>query len=295
MGEGDKKGIKYLIFGAVSEDKLDIYYGFPLLPDSKMPAYLKGAISTESKPAPDRLHYYFDYLGTKDSSIAQDALREFTRENRKDIIAAAKKFPADRILKALEDRNIPPALLNVYGSLLGYIGDPKHAGVLKKILADPENLSTSGMESVLEGYVLLAPEAGWRYLRDLLGNTNEPFLTRYAGLRAVRLLWEFNPDLVGKDKLVTELTMLLDQPDIADLAIEDLRHWKRWEPLEKILALYSKKSHHIAIIKRVIIRYSICAAAEHKEAEAFVAERVKDEPEMVADCQELLALEAAGK
>ena len=60
---------------------------------------------------------------------------------------------------------------------------------------------------------------------------------RYAGLRTIRFCWETRPDLVSKKDLVAGLYQLLDQSDVADFAIEDLRKWKVWEATDRVLDL----------------------------------------------------------
>ena len=49
---------------------------------------------------------------------------------------------------------------------------------------------------------------------------------------------------------------LLDQGDIADLAIEDLRKWKAVEALDQVLALNGRPSHNIPIVHRAFFRRS---------------------------------------
>ena len=64
-----------------------------------------------------------------------------------------------------------------------------------------------------------------------------------------------------------------EQSDIADLAIEDLRKWSRWEVAERILALSGKKSHDIPIVRRSILRYAL--SCPNQKAMAFVEEQRK--------------------
>ena len=50
---------------------------------------------------------------------------------------------------------------------------------------------------------------------------------------------------------------MLRQGELADLAVEDLRKWGRWETADKVLALYGKPSHNIPIVRRTILRYAL--------------------------------------
>jgi len=105
----------------------------------------------------------------------------------------------------------------------------------------------------------------------------------------VRFFWDSRPDLVDKKKLVEGVSEILDQSDIADLAIEDLRKWGRWEICDRILALQNKKSHDVPIIRRAILRFAL--SCPDKKAAAFVEQSRKRDPEMVKDTEELLKLE----
>jgi hypothetical protein len=83
--------------------------------------------------------------------------------------------------------------------------------------------------------------------------------------------------------------VLLDQPDVADLAIEDLRKWQVWDLADRILALKDKEPHNIPIIKRSILRYALECPKE--SAKAFVDARRKADPDAVQSSEELLKLE----
>src|SRR5207248_1077890 len=96
--------------------------------------------------------------------------------------------------------------------------------------------------------------------------------------------------LVNQTDLIAGVCLLLQQPDIADLAIEDLRKWQVWGLCDRILGLKDKESHNIPIIKRSILRYALQCPKD--EAKSFVAERRKQDPDTVQSSEELLKLEA---
>jgi hypothetical protein len=129
------------------------------------------------------------------------------------------------------------------------------------------------------------------YVKDLLKDGKKEFTLRYKALLALRFFWDYRTDLASKDEIVKSITPLLDQSDISDLAIEDLRKWNRWELSDRILDLFGKKSHDIPIVKRSIIRYALsCPAPRAKE---FIESRRKADPETIKDTEELLKLENA--
>src|SRR5262249_23699754 len=145
----------------------------------------------------------------------------------------------------------------LYASMIGHCGNDKHAELLRKMLDDPLKRVGSGVDGMLAGYAMLKPKEGIAYVQSLLSDSKKEFMLRYATLRAVRFFWDFRPDIADKKELVASVCLLLDQGDIADLAIEDLRKWSRWELNDRILELYGKKSHDVPIIRRAIIRYAL--------------------------------------
>src|SRR5262249_7891137 len=136
---------------------------------------------------------------------------------------------------------------------------------------------------------------GWQYVRDIFKDSSKEFLLRYAALRCARFFWDFRPDSLQKKDLVDAVAQLIDQEDIADLAIEDLRKWKRWELTDKILELFHKKSHYIPIIRRSILRFALNAPKDNTKACDFVDAQKKKDPEWVKDVDELLQLELETK
>ena len=109
-------------------------------------------------------------------------------------------------------------------------------------------------------------------------------------------------DLISHKDVVSAVALLLDQSDIADLAIEDLRKWGCWGMTDQVLGLYGKKSHDVPIIRRSILRFALSAHGinadgsankdqPNPKAQAFVAELRKKDPEMVESAEELLKIE----
>jgi hypothetical protein len=281
--------VKFLVFCDVFKGKIDPYRGVPVPADSDMVKYIQGALDVKDKSISARLHYYFEYLDNKDTEISNDAYKEFGNADYKDYRDMAKDLPADKIAHWLDDANTPAFRHGLYASMLGHCGTAKHAELLRKMLDDPQKRVSTGADGILAGYAMLQPKAGWEYIESMLKDPSKEFMLRYAALRAVRFFWDSRPDVVDKTKLVQGICQLLDQSDIADLAIEDLRKWGRWEVCDRILDLQNKKSHDIPIIRRSILRFALSCPGN--KAIAFVEQCRKRDPEMVKDTEELLKLE----
>jgi hypothetical protein len=283
---------KYLVFCDVFKDKLDPYLGMPVDPDSRIAEYLKGALAVREKDATTRLAYFFKYLDNPDINLSDDAFQEFANVDYKDFRPLAEKLDPDVIVKWLQDLNTPVSRFGLYGSMLGHCGQKRHAAILREMLDDPAKRFSTGIDGMLAGYVLLQPKEGWDYLRGILADGQRDFLLRYAGLRAARFFWEYRSDVVPGEEVIKALALMLPQDDIADLVIEDLRKWKRWELTENVLALFEKKTHDAPIIRRAILRFALQAPADrYPRAAAFVAAQRRRDAEWVKDVEELLQLE----
>jgi hypothetical protein len=284
---------KFLIFCDVFKGKIDPYRGVPTEPSSAIAKYLKGAMELKGKDVSARLRYFFPYLDNADAEVSNDAYKEFAKADYKDYHGMAKDLPADKIAGWLQDAKTPAFRFGLYASMLGHCGGDKHAELLRKLLDDPAHRLNSGVDGMLAGYAMLKPKEGWTYTRDILKDPSKEFMIRYAALRAARFFHDSRPDVVDSKQVVEGVRQLLDQSDIADLAIEDLRRWGRWEVCEQVLGLYGKKSHDVPIVRRAILRFALSCPPDMKAPAAFVAELRKKDPDMVKDAEELLKLETA--
>jgi len=285
---------KYLVFCEIYKGELDPYRGEAVPTDSKIAEYLKGAIELKDKDMPTRLKYFFKHFDSPDWSIAGDAFQEFSNAEYKDVHAAAAKMNPDQVLKMLKDPNTSIARYGLLGLILGHCGKQEpHGKALKQFIDDPKVKQATGLDGLLAGYILLDPKDGLAYVAGLIKDTKEDFLVRYAALRSMRFFWEYREDVLKKSAIVDTIKPLLEQPDIVDLAVEDLRKWQQWELAPKVVELFDRPSHDVSIIQRSIIKYALCAPAENKECAAFLTRMRADEKqaERVRDLEQLLELE----
>ncbi|MBX7103400.1 MAG: hypothetical protein K1X57_04935 [Gemmataceae bacterium] len=252
-----KQPMKFLIFGDVYKGELDAYRGTPFKPDSKIATYLQGALALKDKSAGERLRYYFDFLDDSDVEIAQDAYTEFGNVEYKDFRPVAEKFPAEKVVAWLNNSASPVSRLGLYGSILGHCGKPEHAATLRAVLSDPERMFTGGVDGVFAGLTILDPKGGWETLEKALLDKSKEYLYRYAALRACRFIWEFRPDVVPRSTVTATVAKMLDQVDLADIVIEDLRKWGYWEVASQIIELPTKSSHDTVLIRRAVLRYAL--------------------------------------
>ncbi len=139
---------------------------------------------------------------------------------------------------------------------------------------------------------MLDPKAGWEYLLSIVGDEKKDFSIRYAGLRTVRFFFESRPDLIPKTQVIAAMQLLMDQSDLADLPIEDMRKWKQWDLAPVILGYAAKESHNtIPIVNRAVLKFALSAAqADPKNTAAveFVEKARAKDPKKVEFMESLL-------
>jgi hypothetical protein len=278
---------RFLVFCDVYNNKLDPFHGVPCKSATAV-AYLKGAMALDGKDRTQVLLYYFRYLEDADKELAADAFLELAKANDKEIGQVAGKLSAEKLRGWVKDAQTAPNRLGLYAFLLGACGGEPDATLLRGLLENPNDQTTSALDGILGGYIQLRPHEGWDLALSLLGNDQKPFPVRFAVLRTLRFYHGWKPEET-REPVLKGLGVAVAAGDLADLAVEDLRRWQLWDLTAQVLALYGQKSHSAPIMRRAIVRYALCCPKP--EAAAFVAERRKAEPDLVKDVEESLQFE----
>ena len=260
----DGKDQKFLVFFNVFNGQLDPYRGEAVPADSKLPDYIKGAIEVKAKDAQTRMKFFFEYLESPDLVISTDAFSEFANADYKDVRALAEKLDPAVIMKWLRDPNTRAARFGLYGLLLGHCGKASDAKAVRELLNDATRSYSSGLDGVVAGYIMLDQKAGWEYLMGLIKDAKQEFSVRYAALKTARFFWEYRPDVIGNKQVLEAMHALMEQPDLADLPIEDLRKWKCWGETERVLGYAGKESHNtIPIVSRAVLKFALDLSLIH--------------------------------
>ena len=284
-----KGSVDYLVFAEVIDGRIDPYRGMPV--DSKaFVQYLAGAVKQKNAKAKDRLGYFFKYLGDPDINISGDAYKEFAAAPYKDVLTAAKSYDPVLLAAWLQDKKTPSYRVGLYGLLLGAVGEAPYAEVLRHIIDNDDSRPLTGVDGLMGGYCVLDPKKGPDYVLGVLGDPKRDFNFRYSALRTVRFILGEMPDLDRK-KVFAGMAKAIHIPDISDLIIDELRKNQQWGPLDEILALYGAKKYDLQVIRRAIVRYALkCPDAT---ANRFIADRREENPQFVADVEEILKFEEA--
>jgi hypothetical protein len=285
------KDTRVLVFCDFYQGKIDPYRCLGVRADSPIANYLKGALAVKDKDTATRLRYFLNYLEDKDPEVSGDAYNEFGLADYKEFRPVAEKAPADVVAKWITDPNTAPIRLGLYGSILGHCGKPEHAPLLRRMLEESQGRSASGIDGLLAGYIMLDPKGGWAYLQSILNDEKRDFLLRYAVLRTARFFRDYRPDVIKPDAVADAVAALLDQKDIADMAVEELRKWGEWRYGDRIFAMFSRPGFQERIIRRAILRYALSCPPGDARAAEFIAARKKEDAQWVDEVAELLRYE----
>jgi hypothetical protein len=286
---------KLIVFCDVINDQADTYL-YLTTKDGALVKYLKEAIKLDENDIPKRLRFYFDYLDHFDTEISGDAYKEYAKADYPDVVKMIKQHGdagmRTRLRDWFKDPNTPLFRYGLIGLMLGLCGDKSDGEVFLGLLNDPDKSMASGVDGILAGYILVDKENGWKYTKQLVMNAANDFSKRYAGLRAIRFLVETHHGHITQEELLSTVAILLEQGDIVDLAIEDLRKWKQWQFTDKIMGVRHKESHLAPIVQRTVLKYALaCPQDKYPSARQFVEEMKKTQPEKVKDALEILELE----
>ena len=289
VSEEKRKASRILVFCDVFKGKLDPYRGIAVEEKNNVDKYVTGVLKVSDKPMADRLAFYFKYLDHPEPIVSTDAFNEFAFADYGDYKDMAAKLPGDRIYGWLKE-GPQPYRYGLYASMLGHCStNPKRDATLLRSLVENNQNVTSGLDGILAAVVMIQPKKGWEYLQGILNDPDKKFTRRYSALRAVRFLYDYRPDVISKKELLAAVGKLIQQGDIADLAIEDLRKRKAWDRTDEVLVLMEKKTHQLSVVRRSIIRFAL--SSPKASAKKFIAVQRKKDSELVEDVEELLKLE----
>ena len=214
----------------------------------------------------DRRKIFVPYLCHPESVIAEDAITEISARSFHGVHSLIQDLPHKRVIEAFSSSKTDQRWLGHYGLLLGMFGRAEDADLLEKKIVELDSDFRLGIEGVVAGYLLIRGEEGLEVIEEskmrLRTGTNSkgeedplPFSETYAAMEAIRFLWTYEPHQIPRERLRESMRLLLDRPELADLAINDLTKMKDWASQERIIAMFDEERFDIPAIKRAIVRY----------------------------------------
>src|SRR5262245_54795152 len=289
----DGKGpTRFMVLGKVVDGKPEVTAGLLLNPAAVR--YLKSALAYDPRDPVAALLFFARHIDSTDADVASDAYRELRYAAPDHLVRAAKCMEPGRLRKLVADRKTPPERVSLFAYLLGICGGERDAEIILRVIVrklygeDRYNL-----DGLYAGYIRLRPREGWELVSEVLYDTKRSFSERYAAFNAITSLGKYQPDVVDRDKLAASLARVAEDDHLADLAVEELRKWGRWETADSVLALYDRKSHDIPIVRRAILRFAIShPTGINRKVDEFVREARRQDPELADSVSDMLWYEA---
>jgi hypothetical protein len=280
---------KFIVFCDVLNGKLDTSSGraanSPALLD-----YLDGTKPLQGKDHTQALLYFFRFLDHEDSEIAADAYMEFARSTDQEIGAVAKHLAPAPLRKLLQNPTTSQERLGMFAFLLGACGGQQDAEFLKKLIEQTADRRVSNaLDGLLAGYIQLRPRRGWDLAATILADPRRQFNERYSVVLTLRFYHSWKP-AESRPEILRALSGMLEDGEIADVAIEDLRQWQMWDLTPRILGQYGKQSHAAPITRRAILRYALSCPPTDQTRPFLEAARMQD-PAVVRDLEENLDIQ----
>jgi len=275
---------RYVVFCDLLKDRLDPYRGELVKSDAFL-TYMRGTVAIDAKDTVAVLRHAAKFLDSEDESVSFDAFLEFAKANDREVGAAAKSLDPAKLRKLLADPKTPEERLGVFAFMLGACGTDEDAAFLAKLLADPAERYKNVLGGILGGYIALKPKEGWQFAGAVLGDPKKPLRERLSVLGTVKFYQAWKP-AEAKPNVLALYRDVVEQGELADLAVEDLRRWGWWELTGPIVAAFDRKTHQSQLVRRSIVRYALtCPTAE---AKAFVAKTRKSDGGLVTEIEEYL-------
>jgi hypothetical protein len=278
---------RFLVFCDVFKDRLDPFRGVPLKTADSV-EYVRQAVALDPKDTPTNLLFFFRYLEHADPEVARDAFLEFAKATDRDIGQVGRRLDPDRLRGWLKDTRTPAERLSVYALLLGACGRDEDAAFLRGLLDEQGDRVANAYDGLLGGYMHLRPREGWDLALAALRDGRKPLPVRLAVVRTLRFWHGWQPRESRANVLRCQAA-ILEQGDLADLAVEDLRRWQVWDLTREVLGLYGKKGYDAPIVQQAILRYAL--TCDDAACRAFLDDRRRKEPEAVRDVEEQLKAE----
>jgi hypothetical protein len=291
---------RYLVFCDVEKGILDPYRG-EIIPSDLSLDYLKRALKLDPKDLRAQFDYFLPFLDSPVSLLANDAGIEMENADQSELLKVVEKRHVKLLRKIVRNPSTGTVNRRLAFTLLSKCGDEQDAIWLAAYLESRMKPAGNGSEqmaptfemteSALATITVLKPSLGWQKFQESINNPKLDFMQRYGAMKALRFLHDNKQVNVDANLVVNAMLPLLEQADIADLAMENFRRWKRFDVTEKVLALYDRKSHDVPIMKRAIVRFALSAAPTRPSAAEFIERLRKEAPERVQLAEETLALE----
>ncbi|MEZ5940976.1 MAG: hypothetical protein R3C18_06265 [Planctomycetaceae bacterium] len=288
-------GAPFLLINDSTKDVLAWTHPQKLSRESR--EYISRAPSFEVS-ATTRLRYFLRFLEHPDQDIAIDAYGEFARASYEDIKTVSAEFNPVLLRTWLSDASRDATRRGLYGLMLGCSGGPEDARFLEAIIVQPTREFRLGIDGMMAGYLLLTKSNGMFVLDKAILDNREVANSEVAALiKAMRFLWDYDPQCVPRPQLQKAMRKLLTRSEFVELTIADLARWQDWETTALLPQLLADPQNNFPPTRRAIVRFLLAATSEQNESitvqQRALAQQILDDldrhdPGLVKDAKRFL-------
>lgn len=253
-----KHGVRYLLIGTRHAETREIIWESSIKGTPDYFAYLRDLPATKQGPHAT-MKYIARFLDSKDAEVESEAWGDFV-----DAISTAPRLARgivsrEWLRKQLANEDLPVTRVGALAMLLGLEGEAQDEDWLKRRIAATTGDFRPEISGVMLGYLLIAKEPGLRWLevKTLSVSADAQFSETYAALQALRTLESEFPDRIERARLKSSMRLLLDRPEIADLAIVELTRWQDWSLHKRLEQMFDDPAFDAAVTKRAIVKYCL--------------------------------------
>lgn len=289
-------GVRFLLLGSAQKLNYELKFKRPIEDSSDLLEYLQkqppeGA-STETK-----LKFLIPYLESFNTELAADAHQVLQSIPWDEIASHRDCLPLADIRQWLANPHTDPFHRSTYARLITLIGNRDDVPILKTLVHRPSNGFRIDAEGVNIGYLMLGGEAALADLEQTrLHDPKTPFHEVYAGLQALRYVWDHGTEQISQDRLRQSLRGLLLRPESFDLVVLDLAQWQDWTVTDQLIELYGKEGYDLPMNRRAIVVYFVKAAAakpEDMQIARHLATLRERDPKLVKNVEERILASAS--
>jgi hypothetical protein len=327
---GDNNREQTYLVNGIGKDKTDWTTPLPLSPTAVK--YVK-QLPTVAAAGADRLAFFQDYLEHEDPLLAQDAYDEFARAPYADVQGLGPRMQHDRIVKWIVDPEVSPSRRRLYLTMLGICGSKADVPMLESMIASDiltikpvaeqmawtamnmggpiglpvwieavqqeERRKKLGLDALVACYLILRGPDGLDLVENrFLKNPKAEYTHIYSTIMALRFHGDENTKILPKERLLSAMRLLLENPEFSDQVILDLSRWEDWSVLDKLVEMF-KKSDEKGYVRQPVVSY-LTVASEQKgdvgvRAKTAMEELERLDPETVKTARSLIAFGALGR
>ena len=185
----------------------------------------------------ERLKFFYDFLEHSDPIISGNADLEFLLASDETFASFGRRLEAAQIRERLVQEKLPVHRRRLYLAMLAKCGAASDAGWIERQLEKPDDKSGT-LDAYLAAYLALKGEAGLEFLEErYLTGANVDFWLTYSAILALRFASD-HPELgIAAHRLRQSHRLVLDNPQLLDIAIHSLALVKDWSSMDRIVDL----------------------------------------------------------